>query len=510
MAAELRSVSIVAPGFAGLNTQDSSVAITKDFALKAENAVIDQFGRIACRGGWDNVNTSAGYNSTEPTLLHEVVKQDGTTQIVSIGNNRIYTGTTTLTQVYDGSATWTAQNWKAVNFNDHTYFFQRAHNPLIYDHAGNTWTLVSAHPSYSGTVQLANEVLAAYGRLWVADTSTNKTTIWWSDTLIGYKWNGGTSGSLDIENVFTNGTDSIVGLAAFNGFLIIFCKKSLIIYSGAASDPASNLTLVEVIDGVGCIARDSIQDVGTDIFFLSDTGVRSLGRTIQEKSAPLFDVSKNVRDDLISDIAINEDNENIKSVFYEKSGFYLLSLPTRELSYCLDLKQRLQDGSCKVTTWTLAPKALLSTRDRKLYISRAGYIGEYAASYSDNGTTIRFLYYTSHLDAGNASILKILKKLSMLVIGGSQTQVFLKWGTDYTSNYQSAELAVIPSTTQSEYNVSEFNIAEYFSTTKAINILKAQLSNDGRVFQVGIEANVSADVLSIQQMDVFFKTGRTV
>jgi hypothetical protein len=328
--------------------------------------------------------------------------------------------------------------------------------------------------------------------------------------LIGYKWNGGTSGSLDIENVFTNGTDSIVGLAAFNGFLIIFCKKSLIIYSGAASDPASNLTLVEVIDGVGCIARDSIQDVGTDIFFLSDTGIRSLGRTIQEKSAPLFDVSKNVRDDLISDIAINEDNENIKSVFYEKSGFYLLSLPTRELSYCLDLKQRLQDGSCKVTTWTLAPKALLSTRDRKLYISRAGYIGEYAASYSDNGTTIRFLYYTSHLDAGNASILKILKKLSMLVIGGSQTQVFLKWGTDYTSNYQSAELAVIPSTTQSEYNVSEFNIAEYFSTTKSINLLKAQLSNDGRVFQVGIEANVSADVLSIQQMDVFFKTGRTV
>jgi hypothetical protein len=98
----------------------------------------------------------------------------------------------------------------------------------------------------------------------------------------------------------------------------------------------------------------------------------------------------------------------------------------------------------------------------------------------------------------------------MLVIGGSQTQVFLKWGTDYTSNYQSAELAVIPSTTQSEYNVSEFNIAEYFSTTKSINLLKAQLSNDGRVFQVGIEANVSADVLSIQQMDVFFKTGRTV
>jgi hypothetical protein len=28
------------------------------------------------------------------------------------------------------------------------------------------------------------------------------------------------------------------------------------------------------------------------------------------------------------------------------------------------------------------------------------------------------------------------------------------------------------------------------------------------VFQIGIEANISADVLSIQQIDAFFKTGR--
>jgi hypothetical protein len=33
MAAELRSVSIVAPGFAGLNTQDSSVALPKELTL---------------------------------------------------------------------------------------------------------------------------------------------------------------------------------------------------------------------------------------------------------------------------------------------------------------------------------------------------------------------------------------------------------------------------------------------------------------------------------------------
>ena len=69
---------------------------------------------------------------------------------------------------------------------------------------------------------------------------------------------------------------------------------ALLVYQGAENDPTSNISLVEVIDGVGCIARDSIQDIGTDILFLSDTGVRSLGRIIQEKSAPIFDASKKV------------------------------------------------------------------------------------------------------------------------------------------------------------------------------------------------------------------------
>jgi hypothetical protein len=507
MAAELRSVSIVAPGFAGLNTQDSSVALPKEFALRAENAVIDQYGRIAARKGWDNVNTTSGFNGEEPSLIFEIVKADGTTVIGSIGDKKIFTGTTTLTQVYS-DATWTAQNWKTVNFNSHTYFFQRDHDPLLYDHAGNTWQKMSAHASYSGTVPLANEVLAAYGRLWVADTTTDKKTVTWSDSLIGHKWNGGTHGSISIETVLTNGSDSITALAAFNGLLIIFCKKSTIIYSGAESDPTTSLQLVEVIDGVGCIARDSVQDVGSDIFFLSDTGVRSLGRTIQEKSGPLFDVSRNVRDDLIADVAANTTTDDIKSVFDERNGFYLLSLPTRIYTYCFDLKQRLQDNSCKATTWTIAPKSLLSTRDRKLYISRVGYIGEYGAMYSDNGSSFRFAYYTSHIDADNASIIKILKKFSMLVIGGPNTEIFLNWGVDYSGNYSTAQIALQARQPRAEYNVSEYNIAEYNSGT-IINQLRQQVSGSGRVFQIGIEANISSDVLSIQQIDAFFKTGRT-
>ena len=81
----------------------------------------------------------------------------------------------------------------------------------------------------------ANEVIGAYGRLWAADVSGNTKTVYWSDTLQGHKWSGGTAGSLDLTTVFPTGHDEVVALSAHNGFLVIFCKRSIIIYSGAES-----------------------------------------------------------------------------------------------------------------------------------------------------------------------------------------------------------------------------------------------------------------------------------
>ena len=82
--------------------------------------------------------------------------------------------------------------------------------------------------------------------------------------------------------------------------------------------------LADVITGIGCVARDSVQDTGTDLIFLSDSGVRSLGRTIQEKSNPIGNVSKNVRDDIIYYTGV--ETGNIKSVYSPEHAFLLIVL----------------------------------------------------------------------------------------------------------------------------------------------------------------------------------------
>ena len=310
MAEAVQAYSITAPGFFGLNTQDSSLDLASGFALTANNCVIDQYGRIGARKGWTKVNSAVNtdLSTNDITSIGEVVTSDATSYTILAGNNKLFklSGSSVVTLTYGGGGTAptiTASNWQMVSLAGALYLFQSAHDPLVFDPALSTTTFrrISELTGYAGTAQLANTALSAYGRLWTADVSSDKLTVQWSDTKLANKWNTGTAGTLDTTTVWPKGGDVIVALGAHNGFLFIFGKNNILVYQGATTP--STMTLQDVITGIGCVARDSLAYTGTDLIFLSSTGVRSALRTIQEKSMPLRDLSKNVRNDLISAIA---------------------------------------------------------------------------------------------------------------------------------------------------------------------------------------------------------------
>jgi hypothetical protein len=383
MAQPLQAFSITAPGFYGLNTQDSSLDLASGFALVANNCVIDQYGRVGARKGWTPAhNTLAALGTANVKTIAELVDKDGTSYTLCAGNNKIFklSGGVLSEVTFNGvgtAPTITADNWSTAFLDGDLYFYQRGHNPIGFSPSDSTtqYYRVDQESGYNGTVQLANIVISAYGRLWNADTTTDKVTVQWSDTKNPQKWGSGTAGTLDTTTVWPKGGDTITALAAHNNFLFIFGNNNILIYSGA-NTPAT-MTLYDVITGIGCVARDSVVNTGTDVIFLSDTGVRSVLRTIQEKSAPLRDISKNVRKDLMSAVA-SETKANIKAVYNPIEGFYLLTLPTLKSVYCFDMKATLQDGSARVTTWdSIQPQCFCQKVDGTLLIGKAGYIGTY-------------------------------------------------------------------------------------------------------------------------------------
>ena len=109
MAQALQNITIAAPAFKGLNTQDSPLSGDVQYASVVDNAIIDTYGRIGSRKGLEALTVDSTelesieiidgspvtvYNS--PTVIHEYEDADGNLEVLSVGNGKILKGITTL------------------------------------------------------------------------------------------------------------------------------------------------------------------------------------------------------------------------------------------------------------------------------------------------------------------------------------------------------------------------------------------------------------------------------
>lgn len=622
MSKPLVSASVAAPGFFGLNTQESSVTLEDGFALEATNCIIDKYGRLGARkgyrildndfpsyprtsevdyirltghthqqtdgvftivftsnhgytvgetieisyaqgliGGFYSLSTlvldkgtdpSYTFNVTDsltltavdpvipsvpeilngtvtsqwlnvvliasptfPTLygMHRFVNINGTEKILVWGdptqinpkakgfylynNGQLnYPADNTSTNTFDDF------NWQGATLNDKAFLFQEGYNPLVFN--GTVFADIT-----DSNCPEANTVLSAYGRLWAARTTTDKMTVYWSDLLDGENWSTGSAGSIDLTAIMVQGTDEIVGLGAQNGRLIVFTRRSIVIFGdstgGSTLDPAT-LVLVEVINRVGCVARDSIQNTGTDIIFLSEDGLRSLGRVIQEKSLPMRDLSANIRDELVQAVQGQTVND-IKSVYSEDNAFYLLLLPQYNRIYCFDTRAPLPNGALRVTVWNNQRHTNMLSLPNTIYFTNPDGLCEYYG-YLDNTATYPMIYFTNYFDLGSPTQTKILKKLTLTVIGLVDQDFIIKTAFDYVDSYRSYT-AQLTGTTSAEYGTAEYNIAEYAVGTVSQPI-QASVGGSGSVLQMGFETTVNGSEFSIQKMDIYAKQGRVI
>jgi hypothetical protein len=505
MAQPLQSINLVAPAFKGVNTEDSPIAQDPSYADVADNAVIDKRGRIAARKGIDVITTDkTELGSDYVHKIHYFYDDAGNEVVFSAGNNKIMTGTTTLTDVTPAAYTITTNNWKIVNFNDKAYFFQRGYDPLVYDNATGLRTFTVANGGATAATLKCHEALAAYGRLWVVDNATDTQTIYWSDLLIGSDFTGGSSGSIDVSKAWPDGYDEVRALAAHNNTLIIFGKHSILVYGGASS-PA-NMALVDTVAGVGCICRNSVQHIGTDVLFMSNTGLRSLGRTIQEKSLPISDLSLNVKTEIIS--LINNRTLPTASVYSPENSFYVITFPDQLTAYCFDLKGRLENGAYRVTRWTSIPhKSFEVKTDGTLYIGTTDGIGTYSG-YVDNTTAYRFRYYSPGLTFGDPAKTKLLKKLRPTLVGATGATVFMKWAYDLATDFKTYEFTV-GNQVPAYYGVDEFAIGE-FTGGELTTRNSVQATGNGSIITIGLEADIDGSALSLQEINVLALMGKTV
>jgi hypothetical protein len=507
MAQPLQSINLVAPAFKGINTEDSPLAQDTSFAEIADNAIIDRRGRLASRKGnavvtTDKTELGIDYLSN----IHEFYDSAGNEVIFSTGNNKIMTGTTTLVDATPATYTITGNDWKIFNFNDHAYFFQRGYEPLVYSNTLGAVTKMSSVAGASVTsAQYSHEAIGAYGRVWCVGNASDDNTIYWSDLLIGHDFSGGSSGSIDVSKAWPNGFDKVVAIAAHNGMLVVFGENNTLVYAGAES-PAT-MTIQDTIPGVGCVDRKSVQNIGTDLLFLTQTGLRSLGRSIQEKSLPITDLSRNIKQELIANTLGK--TESVSTVYSPENYFYLLCFPDLNLVYCFDVRGTLDNGAYRVTRWPSVDfKCFHRDRNGDIYIGTTAGVGTYD-NYFDNGSVYRFRYYSPGLSFGDPSKIKMLKKIRPTIIGGNNADIFLKWSYDFSTATSTSTFRT-SSATPGFYGQSEFNLAEFSEEGTIISRSSINTTGYGSVISVGLETDINGYALSIQEMNVLALIGKTL
>ena len=300
--------------------------------------------------------------------------------------------------------------------------------------------------------------MGKYGRLWCGGVTESKDVVYWSNLLDGDDWNGGDAGVLDLSKIW--GTDEIVAIAPFYGQLIIFGKNNIAIYDSPTA--VNSLALNEVISGIGCVSRDSVQAIGDDLVFLSSTGLRSLLRTAEKDKVPLTDLTVNIKDTIIRNIG---NSNNVKSVYVENEGIYIMSFVNLNISYVCDFKHTTPQSTPRITTWTFnndrEPASMINTElySGLLVGQKDGSIAGYESyfdtdmSYVSNAVVFTNFPITADVSSvwiqmGESFTASILKKMILVLEGGSGAVLGLRWYKDFSINSSSTtQINLAPVTT---------------------------------------------------------------
>ena len=565
MSASLQYLPLENLGVNGLNTQANPSALDPSWLTKADNIVIRESGKIGFRKGLKQQVLK--HSSAKPIgaiIEHTYnVGTTATTKTLCAVDNKLFTvnlnDPSASAFVDSGLTGITGDDWQMVEFNNQAFAFQEGEDPVRYNQG--TWEKIKDIAGYVAPKDKDNNVISSfkpscsmghYGRLWVGGTSTEKDVLRYSDTLIEKVWNTGNSGFIDLKTVW--GSDEIVAIAPFYGKIAIFGKHSIVIYSNpwAATGvnygtvSAASMELDEVIRGVGCVSRDSVQAVGDDLFFLSDTGLRSLARTTEKENLPLQDLSLNIKDTIIRTI---QRSSNAKGVYVENEGVYVLSFVDIGETYVFDIKSLIQTGSARITTWTFdkvgsrQPSCLAYTPSRGLVVGQnsgsistyEGYFDSVIDSVSGSGTPSRTNHaYTTNLatiwiDLGQSTVSSILKKLKATFDGGKGTTISVKWYKDFDRQGSAAhpiQLKAVTTTTPSLFGTALWSCNTNFDygtpdqpTTCTTDIAKyapvlgmkeynVPLSGSAKHLKLEITAPTNGFEVSLQNLTLLTKQGR--
>ena len=488
--ASLRSKTIKYPGAYGLNTIETTLGDEATrFGAAVTNGVVDSTGKLASRQ--DFILQTAGFGQTVKSI-YTWRQTSGAEVILSAADDGfVYSGSGSL--LTNRTSCSVTANIQFATLGSNVFMACAGMTFRAMDEAFANVSLASASAFTS-----PNVVLAAYGRVWAADDASNKFTIWWSDLLAGTVWNAGDAGNLSVREAWPKGQDSVVALAAAFGRLIIFGRKSILLYTLPADNNPASMVLTDTVEDLGCIARDSVQVTDTGVYFLSDAGIYridKLGQTTSLMATP--PISQLYNDDVLAQIAA-ETATSIRSGFYPTEGYYVLSFPTPNVSFCVHTRKLIPQIERPVATrWTNVGRPFYSfTFDKNgvWYSGGANGVHKYSGYTPDGASNAYTLTWTGQWHPfEDESRLKHAKSITAVIETDSGQTGTFSWKTDY-----------IAGTTRSQAFTCD---SVEFAEAPGVGHVSMGIGGSFKVIQPSLSFAIDGDKVTIHQLRMYATPG---
>ncbi|API60532.1 hypothetical protein BSL82_15615 [Tardibacter chloracetimidivorans] len=143
-------------------------------------------------------------------------------------------------------------------------------------------------------------------------------------------WAGTGASFINMSNQ-SAGSETLTGLGRYQGYLAVFARRNTQIWF-LDPDPAQNAQR-QVLPNIGTLAHKSIVSFGDiDVFFLSDTGIRSLRARDSSNQAGVSDVGTPIDDEMIEYMRTLTDTEKTRAcaIMDPIDGRYILGLGARQ------------------------------------------------------------------------------------------------------------------------------------------------------------------------------------
>jgi len=250
----------------------------------------------------------------------------------------------------------------------------------------------------------------------------------------------------------TGQADLLVAMAPYQNYLAVFARRATQIWAVVPGDPADNVP-AQILDNIGTVAPRSAINFGElDVFFLSDTGIRSLRARDASNAAVVFDVGTSIDPLVIARMKTLSEANLAKccGVIEPREGRYMLAIGTEVFVYSFFPASNISAWTTYEPGFTVSDWAV---QESKLYARSGNTVYLYGGDGGDTYDTSVAEVELSWLDADKAAHRKRFHGLDASCEG--------TWQIDYSLDPVSNEFALAGHVIGQNFSLPSFGLAGY-------------------------------------------------